>query len=515
MFFIHVLHSCSLDPIPTWLVRDVADVIAPLFSLMCNTSLDTGNFPDACKSAIVIPRLKKPVLDAGDLKSFRPISNLSFVSKLVERIVVARFAEFVERNHLFPVHQSAYRRFHSTETAVAKVHNDIVRAIDDGKVTALVLLDLSSAFDTVDHDILLRVLEERFGVNGVPLSRFRSYLTGREQTFLHLNESSLALPLECSVPQGSSLGPIAFISYTEDFNLIPQRHDLRHHIFADDKQIYDHVDVKDVGLALSRLQQCITEVQEWCSSRRLQLNASKTELAWFGSHANMLKLSKTDCNLVIQDTTVHPTTVVRDLGVLLDSELTMKQHVSQLAKSCFFHIRRIRQICRIAGKEVASQLVSAFVLSRLDYCNSVFSGLPKSTLATLQRVQNAAARLVLDLKPREHVTPALRDLHWLPIQFRIQYKLCTLMFCARNGLCPTYLSDLLQPTSTASGRPGLRSAFTSRYNKPRLRTAMGQRAFSYAGPNAWNALPPALQNLKLLVPFRKQLKTYLYKCAFY
>jgi hypothetical protein len=166
---------CQLDPAPTSLVKRLLPLLAATFANMVNASLREGVFPEILKHAIVRPRLKKPTLSPEDLNSFRPISNLSFVSKIVERVVVARFSEHTELLHLLPSRQSAYRVNHSTETAVIAVHDFIVRAIDSGEVCALVLLDLSSAFDTVDHETLLRVLTHRFGVNGPALAWFGSY----------------------------------------------------------------------------------------------------------------------------------------------------------------------------------------------------------------------------------------------------------------------------------------------------------------------------------------------------
>jgi len=159
--------------------------------------------PASQKHAIVLPRLKKPGLDPTNLSSYRPISNLSFLSKLVERVVTACFISHAEENKLFPDRQLSYRRGHSTETAALCVHNDLVHAIDEQRITGLVMLDLSAAFDIVDHSILLSVLERRFVVCDTSLSWFTSYLSGRTQTF-HVNgTSSDQLPVSCSVPQGS------------------------------------------------------------------------------------------------------------------------------------------------------------------------------------------------------------------------------------------------------------------------------------------------------------------------
>jgi len=170
---------CQLDPVPTWIVKKAAEVLSPVLSVMCNASLLSGRLPVTHKHAVVFPRLKKPTLDADDVNSYRPISNLSFVSKLVEKVVASRFTDHAEQNKLFPAKQSAYRRHHSTETAVVSVMNDVIRSIDDGNIVALVLLDLSAAFDTVDHDTLLDILHERFAVTDIPLTWFRSYMSDR------------------------------------------------------------------------------------------------------------------------------------------------------------------------------------------------------------------------------------------------------------------------------------------------------------------------------------------------
>ena len=169
-------------------------------------------------------------MDPGDLNSYRPISNLSFSSKLVERSVAARFVKHCDQKHLFPVRQSAFRRHHSTETAVLIVHNDIVRAIDNGQLTVMLFLDLSSAFDTVDHDIMLSILHRRFSVDGAALNWFHSYLTDRSQTFSVGDSKPVSHSVNCSVPQRSVLGPVEFIAYTEDVVDLFDRHEVNHHL---------------------------------------------------------------------------------------------------------------------------------------------------------------------------------------------------------------------------------------------------------------------------------------------
>ena len=190
------------------------------------------------------------------------------------------------------------------------------------------------------------------------------------------------------------------------------------------------------------MKDCIIAVSNWCASKRLQLNAKKTEVLWFGSVAGLRKVDAADKRLTIGTDVIQPVEVVRDLGVYFDSHLTMKAHVARVARTCFYHLRRLRSIRCSLGRDVTARLVSALVISLLDYCNSVLAHLPASTLAPLQRVINAAARMVVDLGPRDHVTPALYELHWLPIAERIKFKLCLLVHHSINGRAPSYLTEV-------------------------------------------------------------------------
>ena len=167
---------------------------------------------------------------------------------------------------------------------------------------------------------------------------------------------------------------------------------------------------------------------------------------------------------------IQPVTVFRDLGVLLDKELSMSPHIASVTSSCFYQLRRLRQIRRPVGQELVAQLVHSFVLSRLDYGNSVLAGLPKSAIMPLQRVQNAAARLILDLRMNEHVTPALRQLHWFTVDRRVDFKLCTMMHSIHIGQCLTYSADMVRSIAVNQTRSGLRSADTAQYMKPRCNT---------------------------------------------
>ena len=192
-----------------------------------------------------------------------------------------RFSVHAGLFKLLPARQSAYRWFHSTETAVAIVHNDIVHETDAGQITALVLLDLSAAFDTVDHGVLLDVLSSRFGVMDRVLQWFKSYLTGQTQVFCIRSDYAEVTSIACSVPQGTVAGSLLFIAYTEDLEDTINSFTFNHHMYTNDTQLLAHTSLKDVQYVRLGLETCILAIQDWCSSRRLQLNPDKTEVIWF------------------------------------------------------------------------------------------------------------------------------------------------------------------------------------------------------------------------------------------
>ena len=229
------------------------------------------------------------------------------------------------------------------------------------------------------------------------------------------------------------------------------------------------------------MEHCVDAVHAWCSAKRLQLNPSKSEIIWFGTRATIKRLENTNLSLHVGTDTVTPSNCVRELGVLLDSELAMRQHISKTVCACFYHLRRLKKVRQILGSSVTCRLVTAFVTSRLDYCNALLAGLPQSTIAPLQRVQNAAVRLVSGLRPRDHMTSSLRELHWLPIRYRIMYKLCLTMHNAHVGRSLRYIIDTLSPIADMPNRGRLRSSASSKYVLPALRLKIGERTFSYSG----------------------------------
>ena len=275
--------SCDLEPIPTNILKALLDILIKPITTIINLSLESGTFPLSFKEAHVTPLLNKSHLPVDNLKNYRPVSNLSFISKIIEKVVSNRLQAHINSNKLNNSMQSAYRKFHSTETALLRVHNDISVSLDKGHVTALTLLDMSAAFDTFDHNTLTNRLAECYGVSGMVLAWFKSYFCGRHQQIKIDKSFSDSSLLEHGVPQGSVLGPLLFSLYTAPLSTIISSYGLSHHLYADDTQIYISLTGDTATESLKMLQSCITGVSAWMAQSKLKLNPSKTEFLLIGS----------------------------------------------------------------------------------------------------------------------------------------------------------------------------------------------------------------------------------------
>ena len=232
------------------------------------------------KKAIVCPLIKKSTLDKNILENYRPVSNLSCISKITE-IVASRFKKHLLKNSLHEPKQSAYRSHHSTETALISVTKYIMCAVDQKKAVVLVLLDLSAAFDTIDHSILLNRLQKRCGITGTALSWFETYLTDRCQVIQLNGESFDKMQLQFGVPQGSVLGPLLFTSYTAPLGEIARRHSVELHLYADDTQVYmsfSPLSDESTTRTFQRIEACIAEIRTWLKDNKLMLNDDKTDV---------------------------------------------------------------------------------------------------------------------------------------------------------------------------------------------------------------------------------------------
>ncbi|XP_067320839.1 uncharacterized protein [Anolis sagrei] len=386
-----------LDPCPSWLLKEARGGLAEWVTVVVNASLREGKIPASLKQAVIKPLLKKPSLDPTKLDNFRPVSNLPFLGKVMESVVASQLQVFLRDTDYLDPAQSGFRPGHGTETVLVALVDDLRRELDRGSVSLLVLLDLSAAFDTVDHGILLGRLAE-MGLGGTALQWLRSFLEGRTQKVLLGDSCSTPQPLTCGVPQGSILSPLLFNIYMKPLGEIIRSFGVRCHLYADDVQL--------------------------CHS-------------------------------------FPPAT------------------------------------------------------SRLDYCNALYVGLPLKTARKLQLVQRAAAMLLTGAGRREHTTPLLSQLHWLPIRYRAQFKVLVLSYKALNGSGPKYLADHISAYEPTRALRSSGEALLSVPPASQVRLAgTRERAFSVVAPRLWNTLPAEVRQAPSLMAFRRGLKTWLFEQAF-
>ena len=501
----------TVDPIPTKIVLACMDILLPVLVRIINSCLLSAKIPRPLKTAIIKPLLKKNGLDTNDCNNYRPVSNLSFVSKILERVVSQQLVQHLNANNLLDPFQSAYRHGHSCETALLRVLNDVLCSADRGELSLLVLLDLSAAFDVIDHELLLARLQKEMGITGNALQWFTSYLEDRTQCVVVKQASSQSTPLSCGVPQGSVLGPILFSIYTSKLGKIINTHGVNRKLFADDTELYIsfNPDPASCAVAVKSLEDCCLSVKSWMVENRLKLNDDKTVAILCGSHAKIKTIKLEVIKVGTAEITLSD--CVKDLGLFIDSKLSMTAHISSVVRACSMQLRAFGQLRPHLNKETANAVAVSLVLSRLDYCNSCLWGIPKKQIERLQKVQNNAARIVSLVERSAHITPILQDLHWLPVQKRIEYKLLSLTFSCLDGTAPCYLQNLL--TKYVPSR-GLRSAEQSLLKPPSVfghkKKTFGVRAFESVAPVLWNNLPHPLKQIESK-SFKKNLKTYLFK----
>ena len=505
--------SCSLDTIPSWLVKRNLDILLPPITKIVNASLSTGTFPSALKESIITPVIKKSNADRNSLKNYRPVANLPFLSKVIEKAASRQVMDHLDTNYLGEPLQSSYKRHHSTETAL-KVKNDLLCSLDNNKAVLRVLLDMSAAFDTVDHDILLDRLESKFGIKHMVKSWFSTYLRDRVTKVSIDGDFSDNHIMRYSLPQGSIIGPHGFILYTSPVGNIMRAFDISFHAYADDLQLYAEFDPRSEGdceRVLARLSSCIDVISEWMIQNTLRLNQDKTEFFLIANRNVSAALS--DISLKLGELSIQRSTSIKNLGVTFDDSLTMYSQINTICKSVNCHIRNIWRIRRFITTEACHHIVRGLVLSRLDYANSLLFGAREADLTHLQRLQNKAARLVLSCGRDQSSTDLFRELHWLPVKQRIIYKLMLYIYKALNDMAPCYISAVvhLQNTDPAEYRQRLRSSSDqTRLIVSRSFKRAGDMSFTIAAAHLWNDLPVYLRESQSLPMFKRQLKTHLF-----
>ena len=511
---------CGLDPIPTFLLKDCINELSPLLCYIVNSSIEMSSFPVALKKAVIKPTLKKDDADSDCLKNYRPLSNLPVLSKLLEKAILTQLNRYLDENSLHCPVQSGYRPKHSCETLLVRMTDDILRDMEAGNVVALVLLDLSAAFDTIDHNILIQKLANDFGIRGNALKWFVDYLQNRSFCVKVNQGFSVFLSLLFGVPQGSLLGPILFILYIKYLQKIAAKFGLNIQLYADDSQLYisfHPMKPEETEELKKKIQECLAEIQNWMVENFMKLNESKTELLLIAKPLVLRNLN-VDMTFEFGEVDVKPTDCKGDswksLGVKLDPSLNMERQLNSVKQKCMWTLSNLQKIGRYFDRETKLILVKQLVISKLDYCNALYVSLPMKCLKKLKSVLNCAIRFIYNINDRdEDLLPYYKRAHILPIEQRIQFKICLLSYKVVYGIAPQYLDELLEVDSqSALSKTRLKSMDTLRLKTTRpSKTRVGERRFTNCAPDLWNSLPLEIRSLQNVETFKQHLKTHFFK----
>ena len=497
--------SSELDPIPHSILNKYHIYLESYYQEIIENSLTSGIFPIYMKTAYVTPIIKKPNLDKAILSNYRPISNLSTLSKTLERVVARQLNSYLHENHILNPYQSAYTKHKSTETAIIHILNHIHLSAASPHGSVVILLDLSAAFDTLDHNILINRLTS-IGISDTALDWFISYLTDR---FYQISINSLiSKPRKVThgVPQGSVLGPLLFNIYLLPlFKIIDKYPTIDYHSYADDIQL--HCRLIDPNNDINLLNNCITDIHNWLTNNSLSLNCLKTE----SMHIKTSTTIFIPPQITINNLSISYANKIKNLGILIDPTLQFNIQTKSLSQSINYILHNLRTIRPFINFNTAKLLATSLILPRLDYCNSCLYASSQSIINKLQRLQNSAIRFIFNITKysRQHISPLRTKLHWLPIKSRIIYKIALTIHLATHHNTPDYLANLLTPNTTIYEQRHI--------NKFKLKTPVllhltssQHKSFSIHAPKIWNDLPHHIRSIDSTVTFKSKLKTYLF-----
>ncbi|XP_045447535.1 uncharacterized protein LOC123655825 [Melitaea cinxia] len=489
------IDDISLDMLTLWF-----DYISGTLATLINKSISSSIFPSMWRDAVVrpIPKISSPL----EFKDLRPISILPCTSKILEKVICRQLVDYLERNDILPKLQSGFRRHHSTATALVSVLDDVIHAQDDGKVTIMVLLDFSRAFDAINIGLLLAKLRF-YGLEEAVVSWFASYLQDRHQIVEIRNERENVIwsqrsPLVRGVPQGSILGPILFSIYSGD--VIKSIRNCRYHIYADDIQIYLSFKPHELEKSLELINSDLERIFDWSKSNALVLNPNKTKYIVLGTRHQVQLVKSKAPSLEINGSRIEGVCEVRNLGLLLDENMRFESHVSNIVRTCFYRLKVLYRIRDSLDEKLRIALCETLVLSKFNYIDVVIGPrLLERTKKSIQRVQNACARYCFYIPRRDHVTSYLNQASILKMKNRRRLHLATMLFGVIKHGVPTYLVDKLEWRRNVNTAHCTRS---SQYalSLPMHRTAAFRGSFKYAATKCWNNLPPPLHFLSVALP---------------
>ena len=371
-------------------------------------------------------------------------------SKTTDKQVALRLQ--ITTTYIFTIKRSSVlqterKQWHSTETSLIHTTDTILSAIDKKKLTAVVLLDMSKAFDSINHQILLEKLQD-FGAYPPVIHWFYSYLSSRYQVVRINTTLSDRLPVASGVPQGSILGPLLFNINVNDLPLVPEH--CAPQCYVDDTKLLMSFRLQDQSNVMDKMNKDLLKIRNWCFDNQLLLNPEKTKLIIFGSRQMATKVE--DFRLSLLGKELVPVKVVKDLGIILDSKLTYNEHIITTVSACMKRLGQINRVKHAFDQRTLIMIINSLVFSKLFYCSNVWSNTTECNLDKLQAVQNFACRIISGARKFDHITPILKRLQWLPVRDQLNYRQAIMCFKCMTGSAPGYLTEQFIKRSNVSKR---------------------------------------------------------------
>ena len=491
-----VKKATGLDGISSRLLKAGAGPLTSPLTMLFNNSISSGQVPQKWKLSRVTPLFKEGSRD--DVNNYRPISVIPVVMKIFERLIHNQLYAFLTQQNLLSSHQSGFRSMHSTLTTLTDVTDYILKNIDDaGQIVGGVFIDLKKAFDTVNHAILLKKLTS-FGIMGMELDWFKSYLSDREQATKIGTTLSKSKGVCFGVPQGTILGPLLFTMYINDLPLTVSS-DTKITLYADDTAVF--FASKDINEINAHLNAVLERITSWMEVNKLTLNAQKTKAmlfctSYYNKKADELSLSMSGEHLEIVDQCKY-------LGVILDQNLKWDAQVNQTCKTVSKYIGMMYRIRQWLNTPQMNTIYKALILPRLTYCDAVWGNCSSTLCDRVERLQNRAGRAILKVPVRTPSYLIRERLKWKSLTNLRHDNLCLLVYKCVAGFVPQYLQTsftFVKNTHQYSTRGSAQGNIALNF-KPR--TESGRRAFFFRGAKAWNSLDEKLKS-----PLPSSTKTF-------